>query len=219
MGEKGVVESRASWITVGDLLLAFYSLIAECKILICPITKRLLKIMVGLEGLIFATDQITWQAIPCVWKDDLDFVILFQRVIVVSAGKVCDLGIGCGEGRGSSYFGRLQIISRKQPGGNVLFLEPCSMLLEQRETCRVFGSTNGHAGHGVCALLRWFPQTTRFLCCLPATISAVLHSCMWKALPRWWGWEYTSAIEKAGREERWSVLADTHHVRNTFETC
>lgn len=76
-----------------------------------------------------------WQTIPCEWKDGLEFVILFQRVVAVSTGKVSDLGIGCGEGRGPSYFGRLQIASRKQPGRNVLFLEPGSMLLEQRETC------------------------------------------------------------------------------------
>lgn len=179
-------------------MLAFFSLIAECKILICPVTRRLLKIMVGSEGLIFATDQIPGKPFP-VYGKMVQILSFFFRVVVVSAGKVSDLGIGCGEGRGSSYFGRLQIISRKQPGGNVLFLECRSMLLEQRETCRGFGSTNGRAGHRVCALLRWFPQTTRFLCCLQATIREVLCSCMWKALPRWWGWEYRSAVEKAGR--------------------
>lgn len=35
-------------------------------------------------------------------------------------------------------------------GRNVLFLEPLSMLLEQRETSRGFGSTNGYAGQSSC---------------------------------------------------------------------
>jgi len=36
----------------------------------------------------------------------------------------------------------------------MLILEPCSMLLEQRQICRAFGSTNGCAGHRICALLK-----------------------------------------------------------------
>lgn len=49
----------------------------------------------------------------------------FWRVVAVSAGKVGDLGIGCGKGRGSSYFGRFQIISRKKRAvSGALFSSP-----------------------------------------------------------------------------------------------
>lgn len=103
-----------------------------------PHNQKALKNNGGLGRADFCHRSNPCQAIPGVWKDGSDFVILFWRVVVVSTGKVSDLGIGCGEGRGSSYFGRLQIISRKQPGGNVLFLEPRSMLLEQRKNVQGF---------------------------------------------------------------------------------
>lgn len=44
-----------------------------------------------------------------------------------------------------------------------------------------------------------FPQTAGFFCRLPAALWKLLHSCMWRALPRRWGWEYRSEIRK-GRE-------------------
>lgn len=112
-----------------------------------PHNQKALKNNSGLRRVEFCYRSNPWQAIPCVCKDGSDFVV------VVSTRKVNDQGIGCGEGRGSSYFARLQIIGRKQPGGNVLFLEPYSVLLEQRETRRGLGSKNGHAGYKICILL------------------------------------------------------------------
>lgn len=56
----------------------------------------------------------------------LAFAILFQAIIAVSAvGKVSDLGTGCVEERGSSYFGSLWIISRKQQWGLSFFPPFC----------------------------------------------------------------------------------------------
>lgn len=101
-----------------------------------PHNQKALKSNSGLRRVDFCSRLNPWQAISCACKDGSDFVV------VVSARKVNDQGIGCGEGRGLSYFARLQIISRKQPGGNVLFLEPCSVLLEQQKTCRGLGSKN-----------------------------------------------------------------------------
>lgn len=168
-----------------------------------PYNQKALKNNGGLRRVDFCSRSNPWQAISSICKDGSDFVV------VVSTRKVNDQGIGCGEGRGSSYFAKLQIISRKQPGGNVLFLEPCSVLLEQPETCRGLGSKNAHAGYKICILLWWFPQTTRILYCLRVRIWEAVYSCMWKTFPRWWGCQYRSALEKTGRKGRWSVMGDT----------
>lgn len=60
--------------------------------LLCPITKRLLKVTVGSEGLIFATDQIPGKPFPV-------YVKMVQILSLLSAlGRLMTKGLGVERG-------------------------------------------------------------------------------------------------------------------------
>lgn len=69
-------------------LFYFFSLIAECKIVIYPLTKRLLKTVVGSEGLIFATDQIPGKSFPVYGKMVQILSFFFRKSLLLVLGRL-----------------------------------------------------------------------------------------------------------------------------------